>query len=78
MVEVLERPITRFTPHIVVPADPFERWHDETKGFVMRDILIFDKKGQEMTYGESVTAETGFKASILAWDRIRKNINKTS
>lgn len=72
MIEVLDKPAT---PKIVRP----ERWHDQNIGLVYRYIGRIDNNGEDMAYAEKpIQAETGFKASVLGWDRIRSLVTKFS
>lgn len=66
MIETLERTSLE-TPVVAI------KWHDETSGIVTRTILRFNDRGERMAYAcLNIEAETGFKASVLGWDKIRE------
>ena len=59
---------TLIKPNIVQHIESFE----DRSTPAVRTVVRYDDKGKQMAYAERpIIAETGFKASILAWDRIK-------
>lgn len=70
MVEVLDRLDKREKSHGI-------RWHDEISGVSQRYIISLNEGGEDLAYGASpIAAETGFKASVLCWDKIRSDVTQ--